>query len=82
VVFSIILGPLFQCFNLSYLRPNVTFELRPYYTQMLPKFTDPKNAYLFFREFEEICYMMHFPNIFIDVVRMKLIPFVLKDYAK
>jgi len=26
--------------------------------------------------------MMHFPNIPIDVVRMKLIPFSLKDYAK
>jgi len=26
--------------------------------------------------------MMHFPNISIDVVRMKLIPFAVKDSAK
>jgi len=37
---------------------------------------------LFLREFEEVCSVMHFPNISIDVVRMKLIPFALKDAAK
>jgi len=37
---------------------------------------------LFLREFEEVCSMMHFPNISINVVRMKLIPFALKDAAK
>jgi len=49
---------------------------------MLPKFTGLEDAYLFFREFEEVCFMIHFPNIPIDVVRMKLIPFALKDSAK
>ena len=34
------------------------------------------------REFEEVCSMMHFPNIPINVMRMKLIPFALKDSAK
>ena len=33
-------------------------------------------------EFQEVCSMMHFPNIPIDVVRMKLIPFALKDFTK
>jgi len=37
---------------------------------------------LFLREFEEVCSMMHFSYIRVDVVRMKLIPFTLKDSAK
>ena len=61
-------------FNISDLGPNVTFKLRPHSTQILPKFTSLENAYLFLREFEEVYSMMHFPNIPIDVVRMKLIP--------
>ena len=46
---------------------------------MLPKFTGLEYAYLFLREFEESCSMMHCPNVPINVVRMKLIPFALKD---
>jgi len=49
---------------------------------MLPKCTGLEDAYLFLRKFEKVCSMMHFPNIPIDVVRMKLIPFALKDSAK
>ena len=49
---------------------------------MLPKFTSLEDAYLFLRKFEEVCSMMHFPNIPIDVVQMKLIHFSLKDSAK
>ena len=71
-----------SCFVMSNLAPNVTFELKPHYIQMLPKFTGLENAYLFLREFEEVCSMLHFPNIPIDVMRMKLIPFALKDSAK
>jgi len=69
-------------FVMSDLAPNVTFEFKPHYTQMLHKFTGLEDAYLFLREFEEVCSMMNFPNIPIDVVRMKLIHFVLKDSAK
>jgi len=60
----------------------VTFELRPHYTEMLPEFMGLEDAYLFLREFEEVCSMMHFPNIPIDVMQMKLISFALKDSAK
>ena len=60
-----------SCFTIPNLGPNATFKLRPHYTQMLPKFTGLEDAYLFLREFEEVCSMMHFPNIPIDVVRMK-----------
>jgi len=35
---------------------------------MLSKFTGLEDAYLFLREFEEVYFMMHFPNIPIDVV--------------
>jgi len=49
---------------------------------MLPKFTSLEDAYLFIKKFGEVCSMMHFPNIPVDVLRMKLIPFALKDYAK
>jgi len=60
----------------------MTFELKPHYTQMLPKFTGSEDVYLFLREFEEVCSMMHFPNIPINVVRIELISFALKDSAK
>ena len=71
-----------SCFSILDLGPNVTFELRPQYTQMLPKLTGLEDAYSFLREFEEVYFMMHFRNIPIDVVRMKLIPFALKDCTK
>jgi len=71
-----------SCFNLPDIGPNVTFELRTHYTQMLPKFTSLEDAYLFLREFKEVCFMIHFPNISIDVVHMKLISFTLKDTIK
>jgi len=71
-----------SCFTIPDPGPNVTLELRPHYTQMLSKFIGLEDAYLFLREFEEACFMMHFPNILINVVRMKLIPFALKDSAR
>ena len=45
---------------------------------MFPKFTTLADAYLFFRELEEVYFMIHFP-IFTNVVRMKLIPIAFKD---
>jgi len=49
---------------------------------MLSKFTGLEDLYLFLREFEEVHSVIHFPNISIDVVRMKLIRFALKDVVK
>jgi len=57
-----------SCFTIPDVGQNVIFELRPYYTQMLPKFMALEDTYLFLREFEKVCSMMHFPNIPIDVV--------------
>jgi len=49
---------------------------------MLPKFTNLYDPHLFLRKFKEVWSMMYFPNIPIDVVQMKLIPFTLKDSTK
>jgi len=49
---------------------------------MLPKFMGVEDAYFFLREFEEVCSMMCYPNVPIDTMRLKFIPFVLKDHAK
>ena len=46
------------CFNLSDLGLNVGFELRPHHTQILPEFTGLEDAYLFLREFKEVCSMI------------------------
>ena len=67
---------------MSDLGSNVAFKLRPHYTQMLPKCTGLEDAYLFLREFEKVCSMVHFTNISVDIVRMKLIHFALKDSVK
>jgi len=57
-------------------------ELKLQYAHMPPKFMGIEDAYLFLREFEEVCSMMCYPNVPIDIVRLKFIPFVLKDDAK
>ena len=49
---------------------------------MLPKFTRFEDAYLFLSEFEEVCNMIHLHNVHIDVVKLRFIPFALKDNAK
>jgi len=56
----------------------MTFELRCYYTQILSNFTRLEDVCLFLRKLEETCSMMHFSNIPIDVIQMKLIPFMWK----
>ena len=48
---------------------------------MLPKFIGIEDASLFLQEFEEVCYMMCYLNVS-DTVRLKFIPFALKDDAK
>jgi len=62
--------------------PNVTLVFIRHYTQMLHKFTGLEGAYSFLRELEEVCSLIHFPNIFVNEVRMKLISFALKDDPK
>jgi len=60
------------------------FELKPQFINTLPRFygLKSKDAYFFIREFEEVCLMMRIPQLGEDVVRLRFIPFALKDIAK
>ena len=60
----------------------MTFELNPDYAGMLPKLMGFEDPYLFIHEFEEMCSLIHMPKVPNDVMRMKFIPFALKDDAK
>ena len=57
---------------------------RSQFINTLPKFhgLESEDAYFFDREFEEVCLMMHIPQLGDDVVRLRFIPFSLKDLAK
>ena len=62
-----------SCFNLPALGANVNLKLEPHYIQMLPKFTELEDAYLFLSEFEEVCNMINFHNVHIDVVKLRFV---------
>jgi len=49
---------------------------------MLPKFSGDGDAHSFLSEFEEVCSMMQFPNVSLDIVRLHFIPFSLEDLAQ
>src|SRR6516165_10171999 len=55
-------------------------ELKPNIVNLLPIFTGTTDAYIFIREFEEVCGGM--TRIQQDAVNLRYIPFVLKDSAK
>jgi len=69
-------------FNPLALGANVNLKLEPHYIQMLLKFTRLEDAHLFLSEFEEVCNTIHFHSVKIDVVKLRFIPFELKDNAK
>ena len=60
------------------------FELKPQYINTLPKFHgfESENAYFFIREFEEVCLMMKIPSLGVDAIKLRFVPFSLKDLAK
>jgi len=60
------------------------FELKPQFINTLPRFhgLESEDAYFFNREFEEVCLMMGIPQLGEDTVRLRFIPFALKDIAK
>jgi len=58
-----------SCLNLPTLGANVNLKLEPNYIPMLPKLTRLESAYLFLCEFEEVCNMIHFHNVQIEVVK-------------
>ena len=60
------------------------FELKPQYINTLPKFhgLESEDAYFFIREFEEVCLMMKIPKLGEDAIKLRFVPFALKDLAK
>ena len=69
-----------SCIKLPQANGN-NFELKPQFINTLPKFhdLDSEDAYFFVREFKEVCLMMRIPQLGDDAVRLRFIPFSLKD---
>jgi len=72
-----------SCIQLSSIGDN-NFEFKPQFINTLPKFhsLESKDAYFFIREFVEVCLMMKIPYLVEDAIRLRFIPFVLRDLAK
>ena len=67
--------------------PNVgdnQFELKAKNINTHSKFHgfESKDAYFFIRKFEEVCLMIRIPNLGVDAVKLRFVPFSLKDFAK
>ena len=58
------------------------FKIKPQIINILPKFTEIENAYIFIREFEEVCATMRLQQLSEDEVKLRLINFALKDNVK
>jgi hypothetical protein len=60
------------------------FNFKPDIIQLLPSFhgLDLENPYLHLREFEEVCNTYNDSNCSMNIIRLKLFPFSLKDKAK
>jgi len=60
------------------------FELKLQFINTLPKFhgLESEDAYFFIREFEEVCLMMKISSLVDDAIRLRFVPFALKDLAK
>ena len=56
----------------------------PQFINTLPKFhgLESEDAYFFIREFEEVCLMMKISHLVDDAIRLRFVPFALKDLAK
>ena len=61
-----------------------TYEMKPEVISMLPKFRGStlEDPYLFIRDFEEVCRTLRTNQIPKDSLRLRLIPFALRDKAK
>jgi len=72
-----------SCIKLPEANEN-NFELKPQFINTLPKFhsLESEEAYFFVREFEEVCLMISIPQLGDDAIRLRFIPFSLKDLAK
>ena len=69
------LPTLMQSFNMQLIRTNDN-------NNATMQEQESEDAYFFIREFEEVCLMMRISQLTEDAVRLRFIPFALKDIAK
>ena len=64
--------------------PTEQMVVRPYLMPLLPTFhgMESENPYSHMREFEEVCNTFKEETVTVDLMRLKLFPFTLKDKAK
>ena len=64
--------------------PTVQLVIRPHIVPLLPTFhgMENENPYSHIKEFEEVCNTFQEGGASIDLMRLKLFPFTLKDKAK
>ena len=64
--------------------PTEQMVVRPYLVPLLPTFhgMESENPYSHMREFEEVCNTFKEETVTVDLMRLKLFPFTLKDKSK
>ena len=64
--------------------PTEQLVIRPYLVPLLPTFhgMESENPYAHIKEFEDVCNTFQEGGASIDLMRLKLFPFILKDKAK
>ena len=64
--------------------PTEQMVVRPYLISLLPTFhgMESENPYSHMREFEEVCNTFKEETVTMDLMRLKIFPFTLKDKAK
>ncbi|RVW86604.1 hypothetical protein CK203_045643 [Vitis vinifera] len=64
--------------------PSEQMIIRPYLVPLLPQFhgMENENPYTHIKDFEEVCHTFQEGAASIDLMRLKLFPFTLKDKAK
>ena len=70
-----------SCIRLPY-ESRYNFEIDHELISLLPRFTGLEDVYIFLREFEEVCALMNLDPQSEDILRLRLIPFALRDDAK
>jgi len=60
------------------------FELKSQFINTLPKFhgLESEDTYFFIREFEKVCLMIKISHLIDDTIRLRFVPFALKNLAK
>ena len=60
------------------------FELKPQFINTLLKFhgLESEDAYIFIRKFEKVCLIMKILHLVDDAIKLRFVPFTLKDLTK